>query len=230
MPPPTAIPAQRRWFETSRSEANLLTSTLDRLRPSPSRPLGTADRWRSEQDFHESTRDAEQSTSSRSFGFNLAPGAERRRPPQDVPPEEKSEHPKSFIEKYVSSLLHRSENAFNPMFKPASADPFVNPARTVETRESEFESTSRPEPRTFDPAPGAERRNLQYSSSMRELGTELAPLSTDPLTQSEPERSRSSLWSLPSSGLLSRALKRRSNEPMDNASGGLYGKKNNFFF
>ena len=244
MPPPAAVPSQRRWFESSRSEANLLTATLDRLKPSPSRPLDTADRWRSEQDWHESSN-FEENTAQRNFGFDLAPGAERRKP-REFSPEIRPEQPKSCADKFkipdFKSIL-RMDTVVNPAFK-SSFDSFPDlpfeSAQNVETRKQDdtalrhdnqdFDSAARSEHRTFDPAPGAERRNLQQSFSMRHLGTDLAPLTTEPLTiEHEPDRSRSSLWSLPSSGLLSRALKRRSIEPVDNASGGLYGKKNFFF-
>ena len=118
MPPPAAVPSQRRWFESSRSEANLLTATLDRLKPSPSRPLDTADRWRSEQDWHESSN-FEENTAQRNFGFDLAPGAERRKP-REFSPEIRPEQPKSFADKFkipdFKSIL-RMDTVVNPAFK-----------------------------------------------------------------------------------------------------------------
>jgi hypothetical protein len=97
---------------------------------------------------------------------------------------------------------------------------------------SEYETTSRPEPRRFNPAPGAER-SLQYSSSLKNLapGAErslqyssslknLAPVAPVP-----PPAPSSTAWFMREFGKM---LKRQSNEPVDEASGGAYGKKNYF--
>lgn len=226
MPPPTStLPSnQRRWLETSRSVANLFTSTLGRPGQGPNRPIDESDRWRSEQNWLNSRdNDSEKTTS----GFNLAPGAER-------------EKALKRVNESRTDILQGSSTARNPPRLPEpvrstefpqpsrSTDQYWNPANDQALRSdtnvnpffnAHSESNFRPVPKPFDPAPGAER-SLLNSTSMRNLGSHQQTSTSEP--------SRSSLWSLSSSNVLSGILKRRSHEPVDEASGGMYGKKNFF--
>ena len=226
MPPPSStLPSsQRRWLESSRSEANLQSSTLGRPGQGPSRPIEGTDRWRSEQNWLNSK---DHDGDKMSAGFNAAPGAER-------------EKALKRVQESRTDLLQGSSSAGNPprLPNPVSITEFPPPTRpTGQSWNPEFdqsprtdrnvnpffnassESNLRPPQRPFDPAPGAER-SLQNSASMRNLGSHQQT--------SSPEPSRSSFWSFSSSNVLSGILKRRSHEPVDEATGGMYGKKNFF--
>jgi hypothetical protein len=242
--------SSRPWIESARSELALnyqpssssyfdRTRTLDSGRGPQSLPMGGADKWRSEQDWSNLRKD---SNVPMNPAFDNSAKLEPRNPIFNIPT--RPEPPKNPIFEVSSNsggnnqafdIPTRPEHARNQIFDYSSRSEPTNPALDISTRPEPPRNplfSSRSEVRNpayeYDLPSRSEITNPAFLSPSSSTPTnpafKLGPIPTEP--PFDPPSSGRSSWAAPNP---IRALKRRSTDPVDEASGGMYRKSFNPF-